>query len=323
MLLLAFARDGAAYKLIEYFNPNGQLRNLHWAANNQPVGWYFYNVPPDDFSVDVALERTQAAFDTWEAVETASITFRFAGRTNAQPFVFFDNLSTLGFITDDSLRGTGILGATNFIIFTFTGEISESDIFFNADVPWSGNANGRPGRFDYQSTALHEIGHFLGLDHSGLGFMETRPQRRDLLEGSAIMFPFAFPPGSTTGRTLTLDDITGISQIYPAGDFGSRLSVAGRVTKDGDGLESAHVTVFNPFTEELIGAFTDGGGNYRVEGLSPGPVIVRVHPIMDPTSPADFGFDDFSIDLDWSVTFLENEPEVRAGSANVDVEVMP
>jgi hypothetical protein len=324
-LLLASARDGAAYKLIEYTNANGQLRHLFWGPENLPVSWFFYNVPPDDFSVDVAISRTRVAFDTWEAVETASITFQFSGQTNAEPFVFFDSINTLGFITDPSLQGTGILGATNFIIFTFTGEIAEADIFFNADVPWSASPDGQAGRFDYESTALHEIGHFLGLDHSGLGFMESRPQRFVLLEGSAVMYPFAYPPGSTGGRTLTLDDVIGVSLIYPAGASAGRASLSGTVTKDGDGLEGAHVTLFNPFTEELIGAFTDGGGNYRVEGLSPGPIIVRVHPIAEPTSPSDFGLDDFLIDLDWSVTFHEGRAEVTAGSntPDIDVEVMP
>jgi len=327
IVLLASARDGASYKLLEYFNANGELRHLHWGPDSLPVPWFYNNIPPDDFSIEVAIDQTQVAFDTWEAVESASITFQFSGQTNAEPFVFFDFINTLGFVTDDpSLQGTGILAATDFIVFTFTGEIAESDILFNADVPWSANPNGQPGRFDYQSTALHEIGHFLGLDHSALAFAETRRGRRFVHEGSSIMFPIAFPPGTITGRTLTVDDITGVSVIYPVGDFiASHASLSGTVTKGGEGLEGAHVTLFNPFTAESIGAFADQDGNYRVDGLSPGPVIVRVHPISDTTSPDDYGFDEFFIDLDWSVTFYEGRAEVTAGSntSDIDVEVMP
>lgn len=320
IFLPAFGGSGFAYTLIQFVNPDGELVNLSWSEDNRPVEWFFHNTPPDDFPLDVAVDRTRTSFDTWEAVETSGITFRFSGTTNAEPFVFFDFINTIGFITDPSLRGTGILGATDFIVFSFTGEIAESDIFFNADIPWSANANGRPGRFDFQSTATHEIGHFLGLGHSGLGFMEGRR----LQEGSAIMYPFAFPPGMTTGRTLTLDDIAGASVIYPAGDFSTTTgSLSGTVTKSGEGLEGALVMAFNPFTDELIGAFTDGGGNYRIEGFSPGPVVVRVGPLSE--APSAFNFDEDEIDLDYEVTFYDGRAEVSAAGniADIDVAVTP
>jgi hypothetical protein len=317
-VLLASARDGASYKLIEYFNPDGELRHLHWASDNQPVPWFFHNVPPDDFSLDTAIASTQSAFNTWEALETSSITFQFSGETNAEPFVFFDFINTVGFITDPDLQRAGILGATDFIVFTFTGEIAESDIFFNADVPWSVNPNGEAGHFDYESTAIHEIGHFLGLGHSGLGFMEgVRVE-----EGSAIMFPFAFPPGSITGRTLKVDDITGASVLYPAGDFtNDNASLSGTVTKNGQGLEAAHVTAFNPFTNEIIGAFTDAEGDYRIEGLSDGPIVVRIAPLSEPPSVYDYRYDDFLIDVDYEVTFYDGRAEVAAGASTSDIDV--
>src|SRR3972149_4090610 len=93
-------------------------------------------------------------------------------------------ISTVGFVTDPSLEGTGILGATNFIVNILTGEIAESDIFFNNDIPWSVAPDGQAGRFDLQSTATHEIGHFLGLDQSALAFMGVRPMVRLVEEGS-------------------------------------------------------------------------------------------------------------------------------------------
>ena len=325
--LLAFTRIASAYDLIEFTNLNGERVHLHWNADDQPAPWFFSSAePPNNFSLDAAIDTTQASYDAWEAVETSSITFHFSGKTNAEPFVFFDFINTVGFISDPSLRGTGILAATDFIVFTITGEIAESDIFFNNDIPWSVAPNGRLGQFDFQSTATHEIGHFLGLGHSGVGVMESRRGRRTLEEGSALMFPFAFPPGTTTGRTLTLDDITGASVIYPAGDFTSSTArMSGTVTKNGEGVEGAHVTAYNPFTDELIGIFTDGGGNYRIGGLSAGPIVVRVNPITDPTSPADFGRNDFLIDLEYEVTFHEGRAEVTPGTntPGIDVAVTP
>ena len=37
----------------------------------------------------------------------------------------FDLIAAVGFVTDPDLEGSGILGATNWIFFTFTGEIAE------------------------------------------------------------------------------------------------------------------------------------------------------------------------------------------------------
>jgi hypothetical protein len=155
--------------------------------------------------------------------------------------------------------------------------------------------------------------------------METRAGRRFLLEESAIMYPFAFPRGSTLGRTLTLDDLTGASVIYPGGNFNSKGRMSGTVTKNGQGLGGAQVTVYNPFTDELLGVFTTEDGKYVVEGLSSGPVVVRVDPITDPTSPSDFGFNDFTTDLDFEVTFHEGSAEVtvRSTTAGIDVAVNP
>jgi hypothetical protein len=323
-MVLTTSGTGSAYKIIDFINPNGERVFLKWGPRNMPVPWFYNNTPPNDFSLDAAVNATRTSYDTWEAVETSGITFQFGGTTNAEPLVFFDSLNTLGFA--ENPFGPGVLAATDFLVFTFTGEIAESDIFFNVDVPWSVAPNGEAGHFDYQSVATHEIGHFLGLSHSGVGVMETRGGRRSLVEGSSILYPIAYPPGTTIGRTLTLDDIVGASVNYPAGNFsGNTATMSGRVTKNGEGLEAAHLTAYNPFTDELIGIFTDANGDYTVQGLSSGPTVVRVNPIIDPASPGDFGFSEFATDLDYEVTFHEGRAEVTAGTTTrgIDVAVTP
>jgi hypothetical protein len=326
ILVLTVSQQGSAYKFIDFLNPNDQKVFLKWGSDDMPVPWYFNNTPPKDFSLEAAINTTETSYDTWESVSTSGITFRFGGTTNAEPFVFFDSINTLGFIIDPDLEGTGILGATNFIVFTFTGEIAESDIFFNDAVPWSVAPNGQPGHFDFQATATHEIGHFLGLDHSGVGVITRVGGRRRLVEGSAILYPFAFPPGTTTGRTLTADDIAGASALYPAGGFsGATGTMSGSVTKNGEPVEGAQVLTFNPFTDEMIAIFTDENGRYRVEGLKAGPHVVRVNPITDPTSPEDFGFRESAVDLDFRSEFYDGRAEVRSGAetSGINLQVEP
>lgn len=328
LLTLSLAPGASAYHFLTNESPSGDIVELKWAQENFPVRYFVNDTPPLDFSLDEAVAGVRQSFQTWQDVETADITFELAGLTDAEPFTFFDDQSTLGFTSDPDLEGTGVLGATLQVINVFTGEIVEADIFFSNFFLWSVDPNGEPGTFDFVSVATHEIGHFAGLDHSDVGFAESRDFRRRPVEGSAIMYPFSFGPGTVVGRTLTADDEIGLSLLYPAAGFErSRGSLSGRVTKNGAGVAYAHVVAFNPFTGLTVGAFADDNGAYRIEGLRPGPHVVRVNPITDPASPPDFSFPERGTDLDYRDALYEGggSTEVVAGATTtgVDVAVRP
>jgi hypothetical protein len=321
-LLLTFASSSGAYQFVDILSPSDESLYLKWGPDSMPVVYHFNVTSPRHFSLEEAIEATQASFDTWESIETSSISFQYGGTTTAEPFVFFDSINTLGFVNDPQLEGTGILAATSWIFYSFTGEIAESDIYFNNAYPWSVSDGGTDGRFDFQSVATHEIGHFLGLGHSHSGIMETEGFRRRLVEGSAIMFPFAYPAGSIQGRTPVADDITGISVLYPAREFDVATgTLTGSVFKDGEGLYGAHVNAFNPFTGELIGIFTDSNGVFEHTGLKPGPYILRVNPITDPTSPEDFSFPESQVDMDFRDAFYEGQAEVLPGETTSGIRI--
>ena len=95
------------------------------------------------------------AFATWAAVPTASIRYEFAGLTSSLPLQD-DGRSTLGFLSRPDLDR--VLASTSFLIDDATGALVESDIFFNSAFPWSVAPAGETGKFDLESTALHEIG---------------------------------------------------------------------------------------------------------------------------------------------------------------------
>ena len=278
----------------------GQSRVLKWQRT--PVRWFAANRGAPGVSASDFQAAMARAFATWEAVPTASIAFQFVGFTGAEPFDD-DNVSVLGFQNHPEMER--VLGATGFLIDTITGEIVESDIFFNSAFPWSTAAQGDPLRFDLESVAVHEIGHFLGLGHSALGETEMRPEGgRRVLGSAAVMFPVALGRGITHDRELQPDDIAGVSDLYPETGFRERSGVArGRVTRNGAGILGAHVAAFNPETGALIAAFTlNNDGEFQIAGLAPGPHVIRAEPLDDADVESFFSRAG-AIDINFLVTF--------------------
>ena len=314
LILAATVAGGHATPALAYLKfgvpVRGQQVTVKWAQT--PVRYFISDTGVPGVSSADLQNAAGRAFAAWQAVPTASITYQFAGVTAAGPGSD-DGSSVLGFRSRPDLDR--VLASTSFLIDSATGTLIESDIFFNSAFAWSVAAAGEAGRFDLESIALHEIGHLSGLGHSALGETELLGTGgRRVLSSEAIMFPIAFASGSIAGRTLKADDIAGISDLYPEGDFTTADgSLSGRVTKDGQPLFGAHVVAFNPATGALVGGFTlTAQGQFSIGGLSPGPYIVRVEPLDD--AEVDSFFDSSRpVDADFRVTFLDRVVVVPKG----------
>jgi len=305
------SQDAHAYLHFAISAP-GQSRVLKW--HRTPVRWFTTDRGVPGVSASDLQAAMARAFATWEAVPTASITFQFTGFTGAEPFDD-DNVSVLGFQAHPEMER--VLGATGFLVDTITEEIVESDIFFNSTFQWSTAAQGDPARFDLESVAVHEIGHFLGLGHSALGETEMRPDGgRRVLGSGAVMFPISLGRGITHDRELQPDDIAGVSDLYPEAGFRGRSGVArGQVTRNGAGILGAHVTAFDPRTGALIAAFTlNSDGEFQIAGLAPGPHVIRVEP-LDDADVESFFSRPRSIDIAFLVTFHDRLFIAPAGGA--------
>jgi hypothetical protein len=297
---------------------DGRVVELKWA--NGPIRYYVTNRGVSRVSAEDLRAAAGRAFSTWQGVQSAAVATEFLGFTSAEPFDD-DGRVTLGFLNRPDLDR--VLGATNFLVDRVTGEILESDIFFNAAFPWSVAGGGENGRFDLESIVLHETGHLLGLGHSAIGETELRPGGgRSVLAAGSVMFPIAFSPGNTSGRDLKPDDVAGLSSLYP-GEGASRDTgtISGRVTRDGRGVLGAHVVAFNPETGTLVGGFTvNEDGQFVISRLEPGPYLLRVEPIDD--ADLDSFFDDASgVDVDFRVAYHEGLVTVPRGGGAPAVEV--
>ncbi len=319
LLALMCAQPQPALAYLKFGVPaNGRQVTLKWAQT--PVRYF---ISTQSAAAGVNASEFQAAvaraFATWEAVPSSSISYQLAGITAATPGRD-DGLSVLGFLNRPDLDR--VLASTSFLVDRVTGALVESDIFFNASFIWSVDSAGAANRFDLESIALHEIGHLSGLGHSALGETELREGGgRRVLGAEAVMFPIAFAAGSIAGRTLKADDIAGISDLYPAADFeGSTGSMSGTVTKNGQPVFGAHVVAFDPAKGSLVGSFTlNAQGQFSINGLSPGPHIVRVEPIDD--AEVDSFFDANGVDTDFRVAFSDRVVVVPRGGDSGPVTV--
>jgi Matrixin/Carboxypeptidase regulatory-like domain len=286
------------------------------------VRWYANTTGVAGITASQLQSEVAQAFTTWESVPTASIAFDFAGFTSAVPFDD-DDLSVFGFQSEPELDR--VLGATTFIVDVLTGNMVESDVFFNSIFPWSTAATGDAGRFDLRSVATHEIGHFAGLGHSAIGETELRPEGgRRVLGSGAVMFPISLGRGVVMDRTLQPDDVAGVSDLYPDADFRTDTGViTGRIRMSGAGVKGAHVVAFHPQSGTLIGNFSAADGTFRIAGLTPGPHVIRVEPLDD--ADVDSFLDPAGVNVAFQVTFHSRLVVAPAGGANAsfDVTVQP
>lgn len=182
-------------------------------------------------------------------------------------------------------QSNGRGGTTNFV-----GQIIKSDISFSPSTTWNTDGPCTAGTTTCQQlqvVATHEIGHFLGLDHSAVV--------------RAVMFPAA-----SNLLTLSYDDVAGISLLYPKGvaDVATG-AISGTVTfppasgsSTGSPIFGAHVfaestTTTNLFSSSFnirkspVGTLTDPLGSYTITGLPPDTYTVTAEPLDGPVSNAD------------------------------------
>jgi hypothetical protein len=162
-----------------------------------------------NYDPDEVRAATARAFAAWSDVDCgggkkASIALSPLADSNCHESAYNSSGKNVNlvFFEDDNFVPTGtddVLAVTRPHYDTASGEIWDSDI----EVDTSQNAfslsrDGGPDN-DLQSVLTHEVGHFLGLDHSP--------------DASAVMY-FQYSAGDLN-RALQPDDIAGLCAIYP------------------------------------------------------------------------------------------------------------
>ena len=319
VLGVSWSQPSFAYLKFGY-EANGKQHTLKWTTN--PVRYFVTDAGVDGVTSTQFQAAIGKAFDTWAAVPTASVSYQFAGFTQNLPGED-DGRTTLGFVNEPSLDR--VLASTSYLIDDITGELVESDITFNSAFLWSVAAAGDKARWDLQSIATHEIGHLSGLGHSEIGETELTASGRRVLSTASVMFPIALGLGDISGRTLRADDIAGISDLYPDGQFNQTTgSLSGHVTKAGRGVYGAHIVAFDTRSGDMVGNFSlSTSGQFSIAGLRPGSYVVRVEPIDDADTESFFDVSE-PTDVSFRAAYYSTLVVVPKGgdSGNIEIAVV-
>ena len=324
LLPLLFCSEASSFVIQTGQSSTGQVVQLHWSNNTARNGIPFFidSRGSDDISDKNALFNVlRASFKVWEAPATTHVRFNDRGLLDAPSINSRDRQNTVSFDETGTLvgapPGAGVIAVTRVSSDDRTGEILDADLVFNGrDFRF---AIGDPGTIrspviDLQATTTHEIGHILGIDHTGLiGTAARRP----------VMNPFDNSGSSGSGRVLKLDDIAAVGYLYPSDAFIGLGRISGTIKRsDGTGAFGVHVVAYDESGNFVVSGLSGyrtgrgGGGEYALVGLPPGSYTVGIEPLNGQVTSANFGgIFSQSFDTNFTAKFYDNAPDRTQASA--------
>lgn len=281
-------------------DPTATFRHVEtWDPERLPVKYTISERGVPGILDSTGIHAIYEAFEAWRAVDGANVPFQreaFSSDTSSSPV---DGVNLITFHDAEFKFPYGVIAIAPTTSFTRRasfgdrivqpGQIVDSDVIFNPVYRFR-TSGGPADGFDLRSVATHEIGHMLGLTHSGVQ--------------TATMFPVLQP--DTLASSLANDDRAAIAAAYPdsdrAGFFGT---VLGTVTYAGTNLPVPGAAVYavrvgvGVLADTVASDFTREDGAYAlrrllagewysirvapldglVPGLEPGSISARVHQI--------------------------------------------
>lgn len=180
---------------------------LFWPSRS--VRYHLSEIGSDDTDPDRANSAIVSSFEAWNEPTCSDIVFVFGGFTNEDrvgynPFTGqAGNANVIMFRNSQWDHDNDALALTSVTFSPTSGRIFDADIELNGrDYRFTTTDVSTRAVIDVANTVTHEVGHFLGLDHT-------------IVEGATMLA--TAPNQELSKRTLERDDIDGLCDIYPLG----------------------------------------------------------------------------------------------------------
>jgi hypothetical protein len=235
---------------------NGAMVEVAWPADAFPIKY------KTDSRVVSALPGGNAmldrSFNAWAQLDGARVSFQADGITGGLKAAQ-DGINSITLADDLFANQRAIAVTTNWDV---AGTLTESDIQIDSTLI--------NGSYNMQQALTHEVGHLLGLDHSGVL--------------SAVMYPYVSRGNEDV--LIDSDDRVGITAMYPEGDRTMNGGILrGRVQGDGGAIFAAQVVAVNERGEPVATGLSNQTGEFTLEGIPEGRYRIYAEPLDGPVDP--------------------------------------